>query len=160
MTAEKWTDEEHIDNLVRHIRLVQDAGLLLAKRMMANGRKDFGRVLLGQIFTHDNTKFHGIEWDYLHTGPGVPQDTLKLAIRQHQATNSHHPEHHGGIENMNEYDIAEMVCDWYARSQEMGTDLRNWIKDTAMPRYNIKPDSDVHKMIIGFVDMLLRRAIA
>ena len=155
-----FTDEEHVDNLVRHIQLVHGAGLLLAKRLMAQGRKDFGRLLLRQIFKHDNTKFSGIEWTFLHVGPDVAKENLTLAIRQHNDTNSHHPEAHGGIDNMPEVDVAEMVCDWYARSQEMGTDLRNWIRDTATERYKIKPDSEQSKWIQGFVNILLRSAFA
>ena len=28
---------------------------------------------------------------------------------------------------MPEISVAEMVCDWYARAQEFGTGLRDWI---------------------------------
>jgi hypothetical protein len=51
--------------------------------------------------------------------------------------------------------IAEMVCDWYARSQEMGTDLRAWIKEEALKRYDIPPTGRVAKLVKKFVDLLL-----
>src|SRR5450755_1045681 len=96
------TPQEHIDNLVRHIGLV-----------------------------HDASKFHGIEWEYLHKTGEVPADRLQLAVEHHRRTNEHHPEYWGGIDNMPEIFVAEMVCDWYARSQEFGTDLRVWIRGQA-----------------------------
>src|SRR5262245_23535192 len=130
------TPEQHIDDLVRHINLVRDACLLLGKRLMAEGRTDFGRLLIAHGFVHDASKFHGIEWDYLHAGQDVPADELELAIRQHTRTNPHHAEYWGGVENMPEISVAEMVCDWYARSQEFGTDLRVWIREVAVIRYN------------------------
>lgn len=155
-----FTDEQHVDNLVRHIELVHKAGLLLAKRVMAQGRKEFGRNLLGKIYQHDVSKFGGIEWDYLHVGKDVDKEKLKLAIKQHQSVNSHHPECHGGIENMGEMDVAEMVCDWYARAQEFGTGLREWIKDKAIPNFKIKLDSQQHQWIKTFVDIILESAFS
>ena len=54
-----------------------------------------------------------------------------MGIRHHAETNPHHPEYWHGIENMPKVYIAEMVCDWYARSNEFGSDLREWVKDKA-----------------------------
>src|SRR5881392_825242 len=101
---------EHLDNLVRHINLVKNNCGLLGTRLMANGRVEFGRLLVQRGYLHDNSKFAGIEWDYLHSGKDVPKDVLELAIRQHQLTNPHHPEFWGGIINMPELYIYEMVC--------------------------------------------------
>lgn len=149
------TPEEHLDNLVRHIELVREACLLLGKRLMARGRKEFGRILISKGFVHDASKFHGIEWEYLHAGNDIPKDKLELAVKQHVMTNPHHPEYWGGIENMPEVYVAEMVADWYARSQEFGTGLRPWIKDVAMDRFKIDVESEQYKWLTCFVDMLL-----
>ncbi len=146
---------EHLDNLVRHIDLVREACLLLGKRCMDQGRLEFGRLIIAAGFQHDVSKFFGIEWDFLHAGRDVPKEQLELAIKQHTRTNSHHPEYFGGVENMHELAVAEMVCDWYARSQEFGTDLRGWIKDTAIDRFKIDLESKQYKWIISFVDLLL-----
>src|SRR5262245_7755713 len=94
------TPEEHLDNLVRHIDLVRGACLLLGKRLMAQGRQEFGRLLIARGFEHDVSKFYGIEWDYLHIGKDVPSEQLDLAVKQHTRTNSHHPEYWGGFEKM------------------------------------------------------------
>ena len=147
--------EEHIDNLVRHIELVREATLLLGKRLMAAGRKEFGRILIGHGFVHDASKFFGVEWNYLHAGNDIPKDKLELAINQHTATNQHHPEFWGGFENIPEIYIAEMACDLYARSQEFGTSLRQWIKDVAIDKYKINIEGEQYKWLMKFVDMLL-----
>src|SRR6185369_7717232 len=97
------TVEDHLNNLVRHIELVREACLLLGKRLISEeGRKEFGRILIGNGFVHDASKFAGIEWEYLHAGKDVPKEKLELAIRQHTLTNPHHPEYWGGFENMPE----------------------------------------------------------
>jgi hypothetical protein len=151
------TTEEHLDNLVHHINLVRVACLLLGKRLMAQGREAFGRLLIARGFVHDASKFYGIEWEYLRTGEEVPSDKRDMAIEHHRYTNGHHPEHWGGIDNMPEICVAEMVCDWYARSQEFGTDLRQWIRDVALPRYQPAPNSERPRWIEGFVDLLLSK---
>lgn len=147
--------EEHLDNLVRHIDLVRQAGLLLGKRLMAKGRQDFGRLLIAKCYEHDVSKFKGIEWKYLHAGRDVPKDELALAVQQHQETNSHHPEYHGGFENMGEMDVAEMVCDWYARSQEFGTGLRDWVQKSAISRFKIDTESEQYRWVEKFINLLL-----
>ena len=149
------TPEQHLDNLVRHIEMVRAACLLLGKRLMARGRQDFGRILIARGFAHDASKFFGIEWDYLHAGRDVPEDELKLAIRQHRLANPHHPEFWGGFENMPEISIAEMVCDWYSRSAEFGTGLRDWIAEVALAKYCIDTSSERYRWVQGFVDLLL-----
>jgi hypothetical protein len=148
--------EEHLDSLVRHISLVREACLLLGKKLISRGRKDLGRILIANGFMHDVSKFHGIEWDYLHVGnKDVPKEKLNLAIRQHTRTNPHHPEYWGGIEKMPEVYLAEMVCDWYARSQEFGTGLREWVKDGAINRYKIDTNSHCYQQIQDYLDLML-----
>jgi len=146
---------EHLDNLVRHIDLVRGACLLLGKRLIGQGRVEFGRILIARGFEHDVSKFSGIEWDYLHAGQNVPRDQLDMAIRQHVRTNSHHPEYWGGIENMPEIAVAEMVCDWYARSQEFGTGLREWITSEAVERFQIDVAGEGYAWVQQYVGLLL-----
>lgn len=149
------TQREHLDNLIRHIDLVREACTLLGKRLMDQGRGEFGRLLIAAGFQHDVTKFFGIEWRYLHAGRDVPKEQLELAIKQHTETNLHHPEYWGGVEKMPELAVAEMVCDWYARSQEFGTSLRDWIKQNAIDRFKIDLESEQYKWITNFVNILL-----
>jgi hypothetical protein len=152
--------EAHLDNLIRHIGLVRDACIRLGKRLIDQGRPHFGRLLVARGFVHDASKFYGIEWEYLTTGKDVPEQVRDLAIEHHRQTNAHHPEYWGGFENMPEICVAEMACDLYARSQEFGTDLRQWIRETAIPRYRIDPSSEPFRWLEGFVEMLLAKPFA
>jgi len=146
---------DHLDNLIRHIELVRGATTLLGKRLIAKGRVEFGRLLIAKGFEHDITKFYGIEWEYLHSGNDVPREQLALAIKQHVSVNSHHPEYWGGFENMPELAVAELVFDWYARSQEFGTCLRDWIIQTAIERFKIDVESEQYVWLTKFLDILL-----
>jgi len=151
-----YTTEQHIDDLLRHLGLVREACCLLGGRLMDRGETDFGRLLIARGHIHDASKFHGIEWDYLHVGDSVNEGMLKLAIKQHTTTNSHHPEYHGGIHNMPKLDIAEMVCDCYARGQEHGTNIREWFTKSAVQKYNIDLESKQWTSIQQYLDLLLQ----
>jgi Family of unknown function (DUF5662) len=149
--------EAHLDALIRHINLVRDACVLLGKRLIDQGRPHFGRLLIARGFVHDASKFQGIEWEYMTTGLDVPAEVRDLAIAHHRQTNPHHPEYWGGFESMPEIYVAEMACDLYARSQEFGTDLRQWIRETAVPRYQIDRGGQPFRWLEGFVEMLLAK---
>lgn len=151
-----FTYEEHLDNLIRHITLVREACSLMGKRLIAQGRKDLGRLLIMRGHMHDVSKFTGIEWDFLHVGSDVDPVDLDHAVKQHVRTNPHHPEYHGGVENMTPLDLTEMVCDWYARAQEFGTDLRQWVKKEAVDRFQIDLKGPEWKWIQECIDLLLK----
>jgi hypothetical protein len=149
-------EQEQLEKLIRHIRKVQDACWELTKKLLKKGDIIFARRLIASSMSHDVSKFHGIEYSNL-----IKADTselLKYAVDHHQQTNKHHPEFWGGVEYMPRLAMAEMVCDWYARSNEFGTDLRQWIKEEALAKYNISPQGKVYKVIKEFVDLLLEPA--
>ena len=151
------TPEQHLDSLVRHIEMVRAACLLLGRRLIAEGRGHFGRLLIAKGFVHDASKFYGMEWQYMTTGQDVPPAVRDVAIEHHRQTNAHHPEYWGGFENMPEIAVAEMACDCYARSQEFGTDLRQWVRETAVPRYQIDTGGERYAWLEGFIERLLAR---
>jgi len=141
-----------------HTQAVRSAALKLATRLIDNAETendlDLARRLLQRSSMHDLSKFQGIEWDTLHRDE--EESTLNLAIHQHQQTNDHHPEYHvDGISAMNDAQIAEMVCDWYARQSEMGTDFRSFIRVEAPKRWGFTTKSKIYKSIKRFVDLLL-----
>lgn len=147
--------DKHLDNLIRHIELVQSGCLILGKKMIEAGETHLGLALIARGYCHDNSKFYGIEFDYLHNHKPVPDDELKLAIRHHTLSNDHHSEFWGHIKNMPEIAIAEMTVDFYARAQEFGTDLRKWINEEATTRFDFKVGDKTHKTIMRYVDLLL-----
>jgi hypothetical protein len=146
---------KHVDSLLRHISYVQSACTLLGKRLIEQGQGSLGVDLVGRGMCHDNSKFHGIEWEYLHAGSDITPENMEMARRQHVMTNDHHPEFWNGVHNMSQIAVAEMVCDWYARSQEFGTGIREWVNSKATVKYNIDPTSEQHDWIEAFLSILL-----
>lgn len=147
------TINDKIDDIIRHINHVKDNCLLLGERLIDLGKKDMGRLLIANGFIHDNSKFYGVEWDYLNNEADDPE-LLKIAVSQHNRTNPHHPEYWGGIELMPGLYIAEMVCDWKARSNEFGTSLQDWICNDAAERFDYAIDSDVCRRIAYYAEIL------
>ena len=149
-------DEKPIRMLVRHIRNVQDECSLLAERLIEQGRHELARNLLANSMLHDNSKFRGIEWDYMsEESKEKYPDLFKCAVSTHTATNPHHPEYWGGIDVMPIVYVAEMVCDWKARSAEFGTDCREWVKEKATKRWGFTTQGKMYKQIKEYLDLLL-----
>lgn len=147
---------EKMDALIRHIRHVQDAAIIIGKKLIKSGEAEFGRCLIANAFVHDQSKFRGIEWDNIAARGCIEGDEqLKLAIANHNRSNPHHPEYWGGISLMPEIYLAEMVCDCYARSVEFGSDIRVWFKEDAIKRYDIPKSGKVWKSLKRYLDMLL-----
>lgn len=151
--------DERLDKLRRHIHNVQESGYLLAERLRKRNQEgdvELSHELVINIHVHDHSKFQGIEWEYLHDEiKAEDPDKFKLAWEQHVKTNEHHPEFWNGICNMPRVYVAEMVCDWKARSSEFATDLRVWVKDKATKRFDFSPTGKVYKEIKEFLDILL-----
>jgi hypothetical protein len=143
---------EGIDHLLRHIENVSSNCTILGKKLIERGNIEFGNALIANGLIHDNSKFFGIEYDHLNSDDLEKQ---KLAIYQHNRTNRHHPEFWGNIKDMPKIFVAEMVCDWKARSNEFGTDLRAWIENSAMSKYSFTKKDKIWKWIKEFLDLLL-----
>ena len=150
------TMKERLRELGRHLDKVRSACFLLGERLIDRGEDgdaDMALRLIRNSLSHDISKLQGLEWDFIHQKDDMM--LVGIAARHHVMVNPHHPEYWGGQSSMPPDAIAEMVCDWYSRSQEMGTDLRAWIKEEAHKRYEIPPTGRVAKLIKSFVDLLL-----
>lgn len=145
---------EHLSNLTRHIDLVREACELLGERLIEKGETELAVQLIARGYKHDNSKFHGLEWKFLHQGEVAGED-LQVAQQAHILNNDHHPEFWGTIHSMPDVAVAEMVADWYARSQEFGTSLRDWIEEKALEKYEFKKSDEIFGKIMVFVDLLL-----
>lgn len=142
-----------LDSLTDHIEGVQRAAEKLASRLAEQGEFTLARRLVQRAYCHDNSKFEGIEWEWLDEPKG---EKLATAIHQHQQGNNHHPEYFPkGIVEMTEVQVAEMVCDWHARQSEIGTDLRAWATGDAAKRYGYTTRSKVYRRIKRYIDLLL-----
>lgn len=153
------TTLKKIDALFRHIEGVQSNCRILGERLIELGRTDLGVQLIRNALIHDQSKFSGIEWDNLSNEVETAESKLLLqeAISHHNRTNPHHPEFWGGIKNMPPVYIAEMVCDWKARSSEFGTSLQEWIDESATVRFAFTKRDKIYKDIKAFLSLLLEK---
>ena len=150
--------KKKLGSRMRHIENVQETAKLLADRLADRGEFNLSRRLVQNVLRHDSSKFEGIEWEYLdiESSDKENRDKLKMAVHQHQQSNEHHPEFFtSGIDDMSQVQIAEMVCDWKARSDEFGSSLLDWIKEEASTRYGFSVRSKAYQKIKFFVDLLL-----
>jgi hypothetical protein len=150
-----------IRSITRHIKNVEDNCLILGERLILQGRIDLGKQLIANGFIHDASKFTGIEFEYLSLHNPTEENNklkMKLAIQQHNSTNLHHAEAwSGGIKDMPDVYLAELVCDIKARSEEFGTSLMDYINSSGIKRWNITEDDDVYKKMIGFINLLCEK---
>lgn len=142
---------EKIQKVLDHIQNVQRNCYKLGLLLIKNGDTEMGRNLIcnGQI--HDNSKFKGIEFEHLFFGSSI----LPEAIKHHQGTNQHHPEYWGSIYKMPDVYLAEMACDLAARSAEFGSDVRQWVEQTATKKYSFAMHDEVGRKITLFLNLLL-----
>lgn len=147
---------DRLNRLTRHFDAVIENAKIMAERLIERGECQFANALIANAYLHDNSKLKGVEWDHLSVDETNEHD-LKLAVMQHNRTNDHHPEFwDGGIKGMPRLAVAEMVCDWKARSGERGTSLKEWVNGEAMKRFNFTAQDPVYKTIMEFVDLLLQ----
>lgn len=147
------TDEEKLDDLITHVDNVRTNCLRLGRKLIEASQADMGRRLIAHGHIHDFSKFLGVEWDFLDPST-TNRVGLKNAINHHIRTNPHHPEYWGGIEKMPDIYVAEMVCDWKARSTEFANDLREWINNKSLKRFGYTKESTVYKKIMAYVDLV------
>ena len=142
---------EKLEKVLDHIKHVQENCYKLGFKLIKRGQFELGRKLIANGQIHDNSKFHGVEFDHLFA-----DDTLLFtAVKHHASTNPHHPEYWVSIHIMPEEYIAEMVCDCTARSSEFGSDVRQWFMLQATEKYGFTMDDEVGKKIVFYLDLLL-----
>ena len=149
------TTRQKLARLRRHIGDVQKTCNILGDRLIDAGEDALGLELIANAMLHDNSKFRGIEWESLH--PEASAEQLKAAIAAHNTKNPHHPEYWGGIDAMPEVYLAEMVCDWSARSGELGTSLLDFIDRVAAQKYGYAINDAIHQKLHRFSHLLLEQ---
>lgn len=153
------TDLQKITSIWRHIEDVQKNCFIIAENLIENGEGELARQLLTNSLVHDQSKFRGIEWEYMNPDDDsdAAVDNLRLAVHQHNTTNPHHPEYWNGIQNMPDVYLAEMVADWKSRSSDFGTSLQSWIDNQAAVRFHYNKKQLVYKKIMRFTKLLLEK---
>lgn len=175
------TDQEKLNSILRHIKKVEDNCNLLARKMYEEN-PGFAIMLIQRGRIHDVSKFNPYEFAHLHD---VNSRFFSSALNVHHSKNSHHPEYWdlcnithkriffddpsndpktykeepAGIHCMKPIDVAEMVCDCLARSQEFGTDIRKWFfgntEQDAPFKYKYTNKDEVWHLIEKYLNLLL-----
>lgn len=130
--------EKHIKDSLNHKINILNSCKIMVEYLLKNGQEQLAIDLTNRCLIHDNSKFSNEEINcFMNLKPNKetfvnPQKTLseeeKKAIKLHWKNNKHHPEYYENVNDMEEVDILEMVCDWHSRSVEFGTDLIEFAK--------------------------------
>lgn len=145
-----------LEKLTSHIRHVQEYSSILAEDCIIQGHEQLGIALLANAAKHDNSKYYGVELRFLVLDETDDESLIKSAVNHHNRINLHHPEAWvGGIKEMTQLYVMEMVADWKARSTEFGTDLRSWIADEATQKFGFKKTDRVYKDIQRYLKVIL-----
>lgn len=150
------TKTEKLSTLIRHIKMVE-ANCNLISRYTMEKDPEFAVAIAKRGRMHDLTKFDSLEFEYLWKG----EKNFDIAILHHHSHNSHHPEYYvNGIYGMSDLDIAEMVADCTARSQEFGNDIRIWFfnDDKAPKKYGYLGDKSIYDKLDYFLNMIINPA--
>jgi len=137
-----------IEAITNHIDKVRNNCLIMGKALI-NKTDPMGVKLIELGYCHDNSKFSGIEFEYLWNG----SPKFLEALSTHQLGNKHHPEYWGNVNLIPDLYLAEMVCDCWARAQEFGTDIRNWFENEGRERYGM--NDEIMEKIRYFLDLVL-----
>jgi hypothetical protein len=130
----------------------------LGEELIENGQIDLGKALISNGLIHDHSKFVGIEYEFMAPVTATPNLKLKIAVSHHQKINPHHVEYWaGGIKEMPDVYLAEMVCDLKSRSEEFGTSLMDYIDGDGVKRWKITKESETYKRMIKFVNLLCEK---
>lgn len=153
---------QKITAIWRHIEEVQKNCFLLSERLIASGEEYLARQLITNSLVHDQSKFCGIEWEYLlvDAEDGELYEKKRMAIHHHNSCNPHHPEYWKGVKNMPSVYVAEMVADWKARSSEFGSSLKEWIDGPASTRYGFTKRDKIYREIMKYTNLLLEKPFA
>lgn len=144
-----------IQDFIIHKKYVLESGNKLVNYLMLNNQDELAIELLKRLAIHDNSKLEKDEFvklcnikntknSFINANE-IVDENLKKSIELHWKHNSHHPEHFDNVEDMNELDIMEMCCDWYARSCQYKTDFLLFVKTRQENRFHF-PDKIFEKI--------------
>ena len=152
---------EHLLDTAIHKSIILNVGLKMVNYLEEIGEYELAEALCIRLIVHDDSKTRDDEISALTSiedkgnmeNPEVliSSDSLK-AIEIHWKNNRHHPEHFSDYHNMEEVDIIEMVCDWYARSIQKETDFFNFVKTRQENRFHF--DKEFFDKVIHYCNII------
>lgn len=154
---------KHFEELCIHKKFLIDSCYKLSVHYLQLNDEEFALKLMRRAFVHDISKLSEFEFHASDAFGSFKNNSKKrdymfsesemVFLQEHWKNNKHHPEHWEDITLMEDIDIAEMVCDWHARSVEFNDNLIEYIKYRQETRFAF-PD-DMYKKILHYADILL-----
>ena len=153
------------DDTVVHKKLVLDNCSLMANYFFSTGDTEKAIQILKRGVEHDNSKFNYFEFKKLasilngrtcFTNANEQLTEVEMeAIKYHWSHNKHHPEYYyDKDEEMDELDIIEMACDWFARSIQYETDFIAFIKERQKNRF--KFEEAMFNTVLWYCELILK----
>lgn len=140
--------QEMAEDTTVHKKLVMDNCLLMFNYLTEHDKLQLGIDILKRGAVHDNSKYNADEFKSLASildskkcftdADSMLSEREIKAIEQHWKKNRHHPEYFEDKSEMTELDMIEMVCDWFARSIQYGTDFLPFVKERQKNRFKFK----------------------
>ncbi len=154
----KKRTKEHIDRVAKNINRIAnlpelDSGVMTQRALIHDGSKYSTQERVPYIWLTEfyRCKNEKIPFKY----PLGVEEKVDKASEHHVKTNRHHPESHASPLDMSKEDIAEMVCDHCAMSQELNNSLSEWEKNDTLKKYSFSDEQT--ELIWKLVNMLERR---
>ena len=145
----------HIKDTIIHKQYMMQSALKMYDILISEKQESLAVELLKRAAYHDNSKFEEDEamlLASLQSKKALMDPTINLnederkIIEQHWKKNRHHPEHFDNINEMEDIDIMEMICDWHARSKQHNTDMIEFVKIRQTNRFHF-PEKMFEKIL-------------
>ena len=134
---------EHIERVSNNLLSILDLPELhseeLKRRAINHDLSKYGieeRIPYIWLTEFHRCKNENIPFQY----PEGVEEKVDKASLHHIRNNQHHPEFHNSPFDMTNEDLAEMVCDHYAMSQELGNSLIKWENNVINKKWKFSDD--------------------
>lgn len=158
---------EHVSDTLIHKKYVIESGLILINYLFDNERDEEALQLSRRCARHDDSKFESDEMreflqlpkegENMRNARAPLSPTTQSLIQRHWKHNRHHPEFYVDYHEMTEVDIMEMVCDWYARSMQYGTNFKEFVLTRQEMRF--KFDEDFFAVVWKYCEIIDQRSV-
>lgn len=153
---------EFLKDTLEHKKLILDIGLKVVDYLEKHGRSKQACYLSKRLIIHDDSKIKKEEtscFSRINNSDGMRDpnlgipDEIKDMIKVHWRNNRHHPEHFIDYHDMSEVDVIEMVCDWFSRSKQYGTDFLEFVNTRQANRFHF--DDEFYEMVMKYCNLLI-----
>ena len=132
----------------KYCRIIQDACSNMAGLVERGEQHDKSKLVEPELGPYIE-----MTWQYKMANgkPIIFTTDMTRAWMHHTKVNTHHPEHFDSPSAMTDIDIAEMVADWAAMSEEIGNSLHEWFLKNNRSRWWFTPHQE--QLISKLIDI-------